>query len=461
MIEANSIEFGQLLSNAVSRIAKQKAKTIAYVQDDLGYSIGRESGGSAIAHWCKGNIPSKLSELQMLVRLLVIANGLVDANDVQKLLDASGYLHPEALITELFPLQSMKKGAHTSYDRPNRFVTSIYYRQLVGRDSLLRKVVALLSDPTAPGFVGIDGIGGIGKTAFANEVTFLCMQRGWFDLLITVEAPRVQSGLRKESVDRFTFASIIDAIIDQLHLPEIRILTEEQKESRLRSIFRNRKILLLLDNLETADEPQSAIVNRILPLLGSSKAIATSRQRFRGDIYPVHLLGLEHNDSQELIRQVSKDKSSLPLSGISNEQLSQIITTTGGSPMAVKLVIDQLSHLPIQTVLKYLREVKPIEKDSSGDEYISLYRHIYFPSWSLLSESARKLLVAMSHFVSSEGGTMEAMRAISNLYNVELYVDEIWKLSLLEVKYQLTEPAYFLHALTDHFVRSDIISLNR
>ena len=124
-------------------------------------------------------------------------------------------------------------------------------------------------------------------------------------------------------------------------------------------------------------------------------------------------------------------------------------------------MIDQLSHLPIQTVLKYLREVKPIEKDSSGDEYISLYRHIYFPSWSLLSESARKLLVAMSHFVSSEGGTMEAMRAISNLYNVELYVDEIWKLSLLEVKYQLTEPAYFLHALTDHFVRSDIISLNR
>ena len=187
----------------------------------------------------------------MLVRLLVIANGLVDANDVQKLLDASGYLHPEALITELFPLQSMKKGAHTSYDQPNRFVTSIYYRQLVGRDSLLRKVVALLSDPTAPGFVGIDGIGGIGKTAFANEVTFLCMQRGWFDLLITVEAPRVQSGLRKDSVERFTFASIIDAIIDQLHLPEIRILTEEQKESRLRSIFRNRKILLLLDNLQS------------------------------------------------------------------------------------------------------------------------------------------------------------------------------------------------------------------
>ena len=59
-------KFGQLLTEAVYkiRIAESKTikKTISLIQDELGYSLGRE-GGSCIEYWRKGNIPASLDDV--------------------------------------------------------------------------------------------------------------------------------------------------------------------------------------------------------------------------------------------------------------------------------------------------------------------------------------------------------------------------------------------------------------
>ncbi|NTU83761.1 MAG: ATP-binding protein [Chloroflexales bacterium] len=66
-----SHEFGALLTEAVYRIRSlegKHGKSIQIVQDELGYAIGRESGGSAIEHWRKGNVPLRHQEVEALAR---------------------------------------------------------------------------------------------------------------------------------------------------------------------------------------------------------------------------------------------------------------------------------------------------------------------------------------------------------------------------------------------------------
>lgn len=69
-----SNEFGALLTEAVYRIRSiegKNGKSIQMVQDELGYAIGRDSGGSAIEHWRKGNIPLRYQEVEALAREIV------------------------------------------------------------------------------------------------------------------------------------------------------------------------------------------------------------------------------------------------------------------------------------------------------------------------------------------------------------------------------------------------------
>lgn len=63
-------EFGDMLTEAVRQIALRERKSILIVQDELGYGLERESGGSAIEYWRKGHIPSRPAEVEQLARLI-------------------------------------------------------------------------------------------------------------------------------------------------------------------------------------------------------------------------------------------------------------------------------------------------------------------------------------------------------------------------------------------------------
>ena len=69
MIESRA-EFGKALSKAIYAIKYQESKSIAVIQDELGYELGRK-GGSSIEYWRKGNIPSNLIEVEHLSTMLL------------------------------------------------------------------------------------------------------------------------------------------------------------------------------------------------------------------------------------------------------------------------------------------------------------------------------------------------------------------------------------------------------
>ena len=82
--------FAKLLTQAVRTIAAREHKTIAAVQDELGYSLGRD-GGSSIEYWRKGHIPASLHDVEVLAQTLMHRVGLTD-DEGRRFLRAGGQL---------------------------------------------------------------------------------------------------------------------------------------------------------------------------------------------------------------------------------------------------------------------------------------------------------------------------------------------------------------------------------
>lgn len=80
--------FAQLLTQAVRTIAARENKTIASVQDDLGYALGRD-GGSSIEYWRKAHVPADSADVTRLVQTLIQRAGLTAA-EAQRFLKAGG-----------------------------------------------------------------------------------------------------------------------------------------------------------------------------------------------------------------------------------------------------------------------------------------------------------------------------------------------------------------------------------
>lgn len=372
----------------------------------------------------------------------------------------------ESPINKITPQPSTSnKDPFPSSFSPSVQLPSKSFHTLIGRDALIGDVMAALRDPGSKWMVTIDGMGGIGKTALARETADRCLKEGLFETIVWEQAPREQytGKKRRKETGTFTYETTLDAIARQLGALDVPLLKGAEKEARVQTLLQSQRVLVVLDNLETAKEPQNEIARKLRPLLAPSKALLTSRQRFQGDLYPVSLIGLKDDDSITLIRRVAEERNISRVAAAELSELQEIAETTGGSPLALKLVVGQLANLPLGIVLSQLREIQPPTQNSEEDEYYRFYQDIFFPSWRLLTDDGKKLLISMSHFAPGVGGTLEAINATSGLADNQLIqtINELWRFSFLEVgeSSNLKQIRYYLHALTQYFVLSDIVKV--
>lgn len=93
--------FAHLLTQAVRRITLLDDSQIQIVQDELGYALGRDAGGSSIEYWRKGHVPARLDELEQLARELVQRGGLTDAHEIEQFLRYADHPTPTDLAREM------------------------------------------------------------------------------------------------------------------------------------------------------------------------------------------------------------------------------------------------------------------------------------------------------------------------------------------------------------------------
>ena len=443
----NEERFAELLTEAIHIIKRRQARSVAVIQDELMYALGRETG-NPVEYWRKGHIPASQTEFVQLVREL-LARANLSREWLRSFWGCTDFLGLAEMEAELFAQE--ETGRQWLPQRP--------YAQLIGRDGLVEEILACLTDEQRRLLVAIDGMGGMGKTALAYAVMEQALAQRQFDGAIWIREERSAVGGAEQG--GLTYAGALNAIGLGLGIREVAGRSIAAAEERIAALLRAQKFLLVLDNMETASEPQAEIAQRIAGLLGPhSRALLTSRQRFVHGVYHVHLGGLEATHAGDFLRREAAVRGIAHIAASPADALTSITRQTGGSPLALKLAVGQLAYQPLDVVVDRFRNVRL--RAAESDEYARFYRSIFLPSWGLLSLEGKQLLVAMTHFAPGVGGNFEAIKASSGLDTDVLAdrIDELWRLAFLEIgEASLRSIRYQLHTLTRHFVLSDIVQI--
>lgn len=285
MSQQNAPRFAVLLSQAIHEIKRIESRSIAFIQDEIGYAMGRK-GGSVIESWRKGeHMPQRKQDVEQLASILV-QRGKMPQAWLEEYLVAAGYRREEldAFTRRLFPLD--RKGSAVERDGQLTGMAGHSLAQpriggalpippspLVDRVADLAYLAELLANPACH-LITITGPGGIGKTRLALEAAVQQLER-------------FAQGAIFVDLSGVTDASALPAaILATLAIP----LQGRQSPSRqLRAVLQGLELLVVLDNYEQL-LPDVELLTEFVRQVPGIKWLVTSRERLA--LRAEHLLEL-------------------------------------------------------------------------------------------------------------------------------------------------------------------------
>lgn len=329
--------FGKLLTQGLKSIAALEKADLTELQHDLGKEIGVSVW--TIYKWRKGtSIPNDDRTIALLARACVQRGRMTDQWLVE-FLSHTIYSNKQALSEELFPNQS---GISIAHNLPRR-----QHKKLIGRGREFAEIRNFLSPRHRVGVVCISGGGGVGKSALALEVAHACYEERLsllpeerFDAIIWVTAKSVEllpAGRFHRQPTFNDLDGIYRAIAELLDIPVIfRTATQAEQHIIVSRVLADKRVLLMLDNLEDVDDNALMIFLRDLP--APSKAVITTRHRIDVAV-PIYLHTLDESTAHELV-QLECERHNLE---IRDEQVKMLLRQTGGLPLAIVRSIGRMA----------------------------------------------------------------------------------------------------------------------
>lgn len=330
------------------------------------------------------------------------------------------------------------------------------YHRLIGRSAELDQLMAALRERERKPVIAVVGLGGIGKTALAQEAMEQCWREGSFDHIVWASAKTerfVGEGTRQTGVSDYGFEHLLADIARQCDRLDLGQLPPDQRRVAVKQLLLTRRVLVVMDNLETIPESET-FVDEICQILGQSKLLITSRHHVRHErAFTLDLEGLYQPEGLAFLREDSAERGIHMIAQAGVEDLLAIYQVTGGAPLAMKLVIGQVSRWPLEQVLNNLKAAQ-----FAGPSY-DFYRFIFKQSWDMLAREAQQVLVSMAVFDLTNGSSDTALRQVSRVEPeaVQQALDQLILLSLVDVLGDLAARRYTLHPLTHYFILSDIV----
>lgn len=329
------------------------------------------------------------------------------------------------------------------------------YPRFIGRLVESDQLMSALREPTRKRMIAIVGLGGIGKTALAQEVTELGQKEGLFDYIVWTTSKTehfVAERIMQTDNSVYGFDTLLSDIGRQCDRIEIAQMPLDQKRASVQHLLVNHRILIVMDNLETVPE-NAKLVHSIFQILGRSKVLITSRHQVKHEqVFVVNLQGFPDDEGVIFLREEGKERGIEAVAQASHPCLVNIQKVTGGAPLAMKLVVGQMSRRPMEIVLKTLQEAS---FEGQADLF---YRFVYRQSWDMLDLNAQMVLVDMSIFPPIAGGAVEDVEAISQVDKSEFWkaMDQLITFSLVDKIGPAEKERFALHPLTQYFIKSDI-----
>ena len=324
---------------------------------------------------------------------------------------------------------------------------------LVGVHHLINDVTKSVTALDTPWIISIEGIGGIGKTSLAAAVTQTSAVQYRFDQAIWISAKRdywndAGSIHTNPEESALTEAIVISRLLEQLNIEPLENVDEQRVAliNRLKSA----PYLVVIDNLETISDYET-----LLPLARSvanpSKILFTSRHSLKkeGYIRCFTINQLPYEDASTLLVQNAAVRGIHGFDQAGESEFEAIYEVVGGNPLALKLVVGQLSSLPLPSVLAKLREAK-------GHDVESLYTFIYWQAWNLLNIYAQQAFLTMPIlFNTDKTGIFEVAQL--TMEQLDLALEQLVKLSLVQVSGPIEDRHYSIHQLTESFLMNEVI----
>ncbi|MGB8980492.1 MAG: tetratricopeptide repeat protein [Anaerolineales bacterium] len=315
----------------------------------------------------------------------------------------------------------------------------------VGRDEELKTILGSLQPNSRTFIIGIEGVGGIGKTALAIEVSHRCIESDLFEAVIWISAQ--ESILTLHSIEPVipeakTLADILITIGTNLGNPTIGNLSIQEQIRRAYNLLARQMTLLILDNFESLSKnEQRDIVDFLRKSPMTLKVIITSRERVsEGQV--IRLPGLSFEESNALLEWDAQQKNI----HLTKDQSNYLVNFTGGLPLALLWVHGQIAVLG-QSVAHVLDKL-------SLDADIPILQYCFNHSWNLLGASdAKKLLFILA--LQPDPVSRDALQEIAGILTHEHLAVEIGHLLQLSlVEHDHNKDYFRILPLTRRFVRT-------
>lgn len=294
----------------------------------------------------------------------------------------------------------------TPRERRRRLVSHLdmpSYAQLFGLDDHLARLADLVSADAPPWVTAIEGIGGIGKTALADAFMRSQLDNlawadfGWLTARRLVFNPG--GALRTAPAPALSPEGLVLGLFDQLLDPQAP-LSFDQKHAALRRRLKEAPHLVVVDNLETAED-LAVLLALVGDLAGPSRFLLTTRVDLAAP-FPVHRFPvppLGQADALRLLRAEAGLRRCQAVLELPDAGLLPVYCRVGGNPLALRLVVGQLLVDPLDAVLAGLT-------DAASAHVEDLYTFIYRRAWQHLDEISRRVFLATP--LSVEGGSPSA-----------------------------------------------------
>lgn len=324
---------------------------------------------------------------------------------------------------------------------------------LVGVDTERAQLLDALTSDDNTYILVVDGIGGIGKTALANQIARDLTKTTHFNEIAWVTAKHTHlSTLGRLQVESgrpaLTFAMLVDKLVTQFELSAQTQATHLQKQRQLNKYLQENACLIVIDNLETVADYRS-----LLPELRKwqkpTHFLLTSRLRLIHEpgIMSLSLTELNLQDAIRLMRIEASETGFSALADASDDELAQIYEVVGGNPLALKLIMGQLRFHSMSRVLRrFSQSVAATSREG-------IFDYIYQEIWDSLDDNTKTALLALTH-AGESGFTFDHIAALTELPETILSqsLEQLILLSLVDLEGSLFERRYRLHRLTEVFL---------
>ncbi|MCA9919530.1 MAG: hypothetical protein KC445_16335 [Anaerolineales bacterium] len=327
------------------------------------------------------------------------------------------------------------------------------YESLVGIASAEEILTNALFAEDEQFIISIDGIGGLGKTALADYLTRQTIKTTRFDEIAWVTAKHTHlSMLGRLQIESgrpaLTLPLLIERLCTQFGLSENPNQTHLQRQRLLHKFIKERRCLIVIDNLETVADYQ-ALIPELKKWQNPTKFLLTSRIRLLSEpgVFSYSHKELNQQAALQLVRQEAKRGGFKDLTNATDEDINEIYKIVGGNPLALKLIIGQLRFYSLSNVLGRFATKQPTETNEGIFEYI--FREI----WESLDDPSRTVLISLTQ-AGESGFPLEHLVAVSELHEASVYqsLTGLVVSSLVDITGTLLERRYRLHRLTEIFL---------